>query len=127
MEQISAIAAKTQSTAMKISTTVTETKSVEKEITLPYYFKIGHDLSKVISKTHFITIDTDNDWWAIKVRPVNAYKGDIAKGEPITEEEYNQAFEKAKMYVELLNSDEPIDNSQDENVQIDEMLYGQAI
>jgi hypothetical protein len=113
---------------IQIRTTVTETTKVEKDVTIPYYFKDEYrQLCKIISTTHFIAAKFEQDYWSIQVYPVKGWEARIGKGEEITEDQYNEAFENAKMYIEQLNSDEPQDMTEDENVQIDNQIYGRAI
>jgi hypothetical protein len=114
---------------LSIDEVITEKRRIQKEVPLPYYVKLKNSnvVCKVVSRDHFIKVDPDKNWWGVKVAPVNSYLSEIAEGTPITEDEYNQAFETAKTYVEQLNSDEPQDRTEDENVQIDELKYGRAI
>lgn len=118
----------TQTNHLKIATTITETKSVEKEITLPYYFKNAYgNFCKIVTPTHYLTVRSSSHSPLICSNLVEFGKSEIAEGTPCTQEEYDAAFGQAMMYLQALNSDEPIDKSEDENVKIDEMLYGRAI
>lgn len=109
---------------MKITEVITERKTVEKEVNIPYYFKDEYsNLCKVISTEHFISARADKDYWAIQTLPVNGFKERIAKGTPITEDDYNNAYEKALNYLQSLNYDS-FENEEDENVKIDEIIYG---
>jgi hypothetical protein len=108
---------------LKIDTAVTETKFIKKDIHIPYYFKKGdNSLCKVISSEHFLIVDNSQGWWSVSCRPNKHYLSDIANGTPITADEYNAAFDNAKMNVELLNDDSAPSNEPDDNVQIDEMI-----
>jgi hypothetical protein len=118
-----------ESPKLSIDEVITEKRRVQKEVPLPYYVKLKNSnaVCKVVSRDHFIKVDPDKNWWGVKVVPVNSYLSEIAEGTPITEDEYNRAFETAKTYVEQLNSDEPQDTTEDENVAIDNQIYGRAI
>jgi hypothetical protein len=120
MTQSNDIATKPQSTSMRIATTVTETKSVEKEITLPYYFKNKHgQLCKVVTNEFFIAVDADKNWWGAMVRQVVHNKDVIATGEPITADGFEAAYSKAMMYVDLICKNQEPSNEHDENEEIE--------
>lgn len=107
---------------LRIATTITEIKSVDKEITLPYYFQDkDRNICKVVSNDHLISIDTDKDWWGTKVFPVRHYKAEISQGTPISEFEFEAAYQKAMMYVDLICKNQEVSKEVDENVEIDEM------
>lgn len=109
---------------IKISTTVTETKSVEKDVELPYYFKENHGgyIYKVVSEKHAIQVCTWNDHLGACLMPNSMYKSKLAAGAPITEDEFDAAFSKAQMYVDLINRNEEPVNEEDPNVTIDRMI-----
>jgi hypothetical protein len=128
MEQISAIAAKTQSTAMKISTTVTETKSVqvEKEITFPYYFKDKtYGLCCVFNSEHIITVSNHADWWKVQALPTKLYKQEIAAGEETTEAEFQTAYDNATQAIASIRFDQEAETGVDENEECDRLMEDQ--
>jgi hypothetical protein len=116
----------TESPKLKIATTITHTERVDKDIELPYYFKDCLGCSCKIVNDHFlISVDIENNFWAIKTSPVSACGDRIAKGTPISQDEYDAAYSKAMMYVDIINRNEDPSGEHDENVQIDEMIYNQ--
>lgn len=108
---------------LRIATTVTHTENIDKEIELPYYFKDkSNHICKLVSKNHLIVIDTDNDYWSAGVKPVRYNEDRIATGTPISQDEYEAAYSKAMMYVELINRNEEQSREKDENEEIDQIL-----
>lgn len=116
----------TDSAKMKITETITERKQVEKEISIPYYFRDkDKNFCKVVSKQHLLIVDADKNYWGAKTLLVDYNKVRIAEGTEISEDEYNYAFQKALDFVHALNQNDDIPTDEDENVKIDEILYDQ--
>lgn len=108
---------------LKISGTYTETKFIDKEIDLPYYFKDRYDyLTKVVSETHGVQVSRTKNYWSACVVPISYMRDKIALGTPITADEFDAAYSQAMMYVDLINRNEDPSNEIDENVQIDQMM-----
>jgi hypothetical protein len=81
---------------MKISTTIKEEKTIEKEIQLPYFCKYGGYFLKISSPENVIKISySENTITTIIVCDAGVFKTEIAKGEEIIEEEFNKAYSKA--------------------------------
>jgi hypothetical protein len=107
---------------LTIDTVVTETKRVAKDINLPYFFKDkSGGRCKVVTLDHFISVDNDKNWWAVRTRPVKGYEADIAKGETITEDEFEAAYSNALMCVQLIKESQEPSRERDPNEEIDEM------
>lgn len=81
--------------SLKIQTVITETKSIEKEISLPYYFQINSYYYAVLNKDSMILVDPQDEWYSIQTKPVRHYLDDIAKGVEITAEEFEEALQTA--------------------------------
>lgn len=110
---------------MKISTTYTETKSFEKEIAIPYFFKDEYGyLYKIVSEDYAVSVRDYKDYWTSSIVPASYFKQKIGKGEDITEVEFEAAYSQAMMYIDLIYRNEQPSNEVDENVQIDQMIYG---
>lgn len=113
---------------LKIATTYTETKSIEKEIELPYYFRQEHGgfIYKVVSEKYAIQVCTWNEHLGTCLCPASLFKERLAKGTPITEFEFDAAYQKATMYVDLIYKNQEPSNEKDENEEIDEILERRA-
>lgn len=115
-----------ESAKLKITETITERKQVEKDITLPYYFKDSlNRLCKVINEKHYLQVDANSVWPGVVTRIIEYNKDEICKGAPCTEEEYDIAFDKAITNLQMLNQNDDLPTEEDENVQIDRNLYNQ--
>lgn len=116
----------TETPKLRIVATVKETTtvSIEKDLSLPYYFKDekGGEVYKVVSKEFSIRIYDKKGWWRINVLPTDMYENEIASGTPISEFEFDAAYQKAMMYVDLINRNEDPLKEEDENVQIDSII-----
>ena len=108
---------------LKLETKVQVYETVNLDIPLPHFFndKDGYSC-KVVNNDHLITVDTATNFWGIKVLMVKYNLDRIAKGTPISEFEFEAAYQKAQMYVDLINRNEEPLKEDDENVQIDEMI-----
>lgn len=114
----------TDSAKMKITETITERKQVEKEISIPYYFKDEYgNLCKLISNDYYISAKT-GFVQTVEVYPVKHFKGRIASGTEITEEEFEAAYDSAMSFIQMMKQDN-LPTEEDENVKIDEILYDQ--
>lgn len=113
----------TMANLLKIATTFTETKSIEKEIELPYYFKHKHGgfIYKVVSDKYAIQVCTFDEHLGTSLCPASLYKEKLAAGTPIEQFEFDAAYQKAMMYVDLINKNQDPSNENDENVEIDQM------
>lgn len=123
MEQINVKT--TELPKLTISETITERRTVEKEITLPYFFKDEYgNLCKVVSNDYYISTKPDFVY-SVEVYPVKSFKGRIASGTTITEDEFDAAFDKSMTYIQMMaqNDDAPVEA--DDNIQIDQQLYNQ--
>lgn len=109
---------------LRILATVTEKKVIDKEISLPYYFKGKYgSLIKIINSTHSIEVSDKKDWWSASVVSTAYCKDRLAESDVvITADEFDAAYSKAMMYVDLINRNEDPSKEVDENIQIDEML-----
>lgn len=118
----------TETPKLKISETITHTERVEKSVSLPYFFKdveCGY-LCKVVSNEHFILVDNSSNWWSARVRPVKSYLIEVAKGLPITEDEFEAAYENALMCVQTLKENAGPSHEHDENEEIDQIIERRA-
>lgn len=78
---------------LKLKSTVTITDTVDVDIDLPYFCKYGGSYTKVISEDRIVTVD---DYWfskSIEIGLFAHHKQVIAKGNPISEDEFNQAYQ----------------------------------
>jgi hypothetical protein len=117
-----------ESPKLSIDTIVTETKFVQKEVSIPYYFKNSYgNLCKIVSPNYFLVVFPSSTGPFVCAYTVENNVNEIAKGTACTEIEFESAFSQAMMHLQLLNSDEPQDMTEDENVAIDNQIYGRAI
>jgi hypothetical protein len=108
---------------LKIAAIYTETKQVEKEIELPYYFKNENgNFCKIVTPTHFLTVVSSSTGPLVMANMVQYNKDIIAKGTPCDKEDYESVFSQAMMHLQMLNDDLPVSNEVDENIQIDQMI-----
>ena len=116
-----------ESPKLKITATYTETKRVEKEISFPYFFKDEYgNHCKLINEHFYLSTKSDVKFGlhTIEAYPVKHFKDRVVKGTQITEEEFEVAYDKAMMYINLIKENKEPSIEEDENVQIDEMIYG---
>jgi hypothetical protein len=112
-----------ESPKLSIDTIVTETKFVQKEVSIPYYFKNGYgNLCKIVSPNYFLVVFPSSTGPFVCAYTVENNVNEIAKGTACTEIEFESAFSQAMMHLQLLNDNSPESIEADPNVQIDEML-----
>ena len=81
---------------MKIKVTVTESRTIEKEITPPYFCKWGDSICKVIDeKTCIIVWQNGDDSKRLYLSPVWLYDKEIAQDQECSEDEFNKAANEA--------------------------------
>jgi hypothetical protein len=88
--------------SMKIITTITEKKFIEKEIELPYFCKYTDYYYKVATEKEVVVADYSTGYSSVKRMGFWLAEENIIKAEPITEQEFNQAFETALNNVKAL-------------------------
>jgi hypothetical protein len=79
---------------MKIQTTVTESKTVDIEIELPYYCKVDDHTYKVVSedKTIQVTKNSIGTYTDVTAASTWLFKKDISEGEVISASEFETAY-----------------------------------
>jgi hypothetical protein len=114
----------TEAPKLRIATTVTETvkKTIDRELTLPYYFEYNGDLYKVCSPDFTLRVRNEKDWWGVKVLPTKMYSEEIGAGKAIEQAEFDAAFQNAFMYADLIYRNEEPSREKDENEEIDQIL-----
>lgn len=96
---------------MKINQMVHESRLIEIDIELPYFCKSDEDtFIKVITEDRILVVKTHNLWSQILLYELmSGHHSDIAKGQQITEQEFNEACHKALFeigkYVPAPNTD----------------------
>lgn len=98
---------------VKINATIVESRRVEKEITVPYYFRDEYGSAcNLCCKTHYIGVRT-GFYYQIEAMPADKFIERIAKGTPITKDEFESELQRAKDYIEAMLIDPS--NEPDEN------------
>lgn len=85
----------TETQKLKISATVTEKKSVEREINLPYFCKLSDTFYKVANENSVLKVDPSDSYTCVIKLGLWLIKDDILKAEQTTEENFNEAYETA--------------------------------
>lgn len=81
---------------IKIKTTVTESRQVEKEISLPFYSKKDGTFYKVSSENSGVRVTARNNLGMMwNLSEYEFHSENIFEMTPCTEQEFNEAFEKA--------------------------------
>jgi hypothetical protein len=109
---------------LKVVTTVTTTEQKELELSIPYYFKDKYDnLCKVVDQDYFLSAKCGGNmsFWTVEAYSVKSWKERIATGTPITEGEFETAYDKALMFIQMIKQDSQPSNERDVNEEIDEM------
>jgi hypothetical protein len=116
-----------ESPKLSIDTIVTETKFVQKEVSIPYYFKNSYgNLCKIVSPNYFLVVFPSSTGPFVCAYTVENNVNEIAKGTACTEIEFESAFSQAMMHLQLLNDDSQPSNERDVNEEIDEILERRA-
>lgn len=107
---------------MKLQQVIKKEEYVEKEIPLPYFCKLGDgSYFKVITEERIVIVKLNTLWAQIQLYELIAgHGGDIAKGQEITEQEFNEAYHKALFeigkYVPLPDISKSLVYFEDENI-----------
>ncbi len=87
---------------MKIKTSITETRVIEKEIELPFFGKNGYHYIKADEeRTIELRMYYFNDTVHVTTWNTKDRYDEIAESEPITEDEFMEQYEKAMQLLQL--------------------------
>lgn len=86
----------------KLKLSVDLTQKVEKEIALPYFANYGSMFIKVLENKTTIVVKTYSFTKSIEITPVEHYDSSLVMNgcNPITEQEFNEAYETALTHIQ---------------------------
>lgn len=88
----------TQKLIIKETITKTVSENIDKEITLPYFFREKKDSGyffAIVDSETMIRVDLDSRFEGIILRPVSCNKEAVAKGVEISMQEFDEAYDQA--------------------------------